>query len=391
MRILLIITSIIFLNQSFLNQALAQQCGGQTTYASNSEFIVPVADNEIKIMSYNVENLFDTKHDQGRDDYEFLYLNDPEKANCEQKQGYYKQVCKTLDWTNEKLLIKLNQIRNVVALQGALPDIMAIEEVENGEMVSLLASTLGYEFYTHSTGSDNRIELGLMFSEKKLIFKEGIELIVEFPNGGAKRTRNILVAHFALRSNPSQILAVYVNHWPSQGSPSIARVQAALTFRQGVDYFTAQYGAENYHVVAMGDFNTVDSDNPHPFQSVIFDPSWSNVLYDASYIYYSQGYKADPQQMQNKMPPGTYYYGKDRQWNQLDHIFLSRNLLDNQGVDADQSSYRVLAADFMLTRYEDQKKNYCYDGVPFRYNHNESNPHAAGFSDHFPVLLKIKL
>lgn len=370
----------------------AQNCAGVKSYAPAQEYVTQTSANEIKIMSYNVENLFDTKHDEGRDDYEFLPIRNPEKAKCDFKQGYYKQVCKTLDWTDEKVYLKLNQIRNVVALQGELPDILAVQEVENGEVVNMLAGALGYEYYLHTTGNDDRIELGIMFNESKVVFKEAQELIIEFPNGvGVKKTRNILVVHFTPKNDPNKILAVYTNHWPSQASPAGARVQAAMTMRQAVDYFTEMYGEQNYHVVATGDFNTVDRDVPHPFHTVFYDQSWSNMLFDLDHVYYTVGYKEDPQQMHLRMPPGTYYYGKDRTWNKLDHFFLSRNLLDRQGIDAQSGSFRILAGDFMLASYDDKKSNFCYDGVPFRYDHFSSQADSAGYSDHFPILFKIKL
>jgi hypothetical protein len=369
-----------------------QSCAGVKSYGKNFEYVTPVRANEIKVMSYNVENLFDAQHAIGRDDYEFLPIQHPEKSKCAFKQGYYKQVCKTLDWTDEKVYLKLNQIRNVIALQGELPDILAVQEVENEAVVNMLAGSLGYEYYIHTTGNDKRIELGLLFNEARMSFKEAQELIVEFPEGvRVKHTRNILVAHFVPKQNPNAILAVYVNHWPSQDSPAGARVQAALTMKSAIDYYTELYGVNNYHVIATGDFNTVDRDVPHAFHNVLFDQSWKNMLFDLDHVYYSHGYREDPKDMYLKMPPGTYYYGRERIWNKFDRFFISRNLLDRKGVDAMTGTYRILAGEFMLATYEDKKSNYCYDGVPYRYNHFATNQVEAGYSDHFPILFKLKI
>lgn len=370
----------------------AQTCHGTQSYAQDSEFIVRTARNEIKIMSYNLENLFDAEHDEGRDDYEFLPITHPGKAKCNFKQYYYREMCKKLDWTHEKVLMKLGQIRQVVAFQGGLPDIMAVQEVEGDKALGMLAETLGFDYYIHTSGNDKRIQLGLMFNERKIFYREAHEFVVAFPDElGVKTTRNILVVHFSPRENPKSILALYVNHWPSQAAPSAARGQAAQTLRNVVDYFSANYGAENYHVVAVGDFNTLDQEEePHPF-SYLADPSWKNSLLDLDAHYYREGHLQDPQQMHLKMPPGTYYYGKDRTWNKLDHFFVSQNLLDGSGMDVNAGSYRILAGSFMLTTHKDSKSSYCHYGIPNRYDFHTTQHGEAGFSDHFPILMKVKL
>lgn len=377
-----------------------KSCVGQMKYGENSDYVLQAQNDEIKIMSYNVENLFDTIHDEGRDDYEFLPLSSPEKAKCEFKQGYYKEACKRTDWTDDRLAIKLDQIKRVVEAQGELPDVMAVLEVENVNVVSQLADHLGYPKFLVTSGEDKRIELAIMYKEDKIKLKEMKEVKISFPSEiGIKTTRNILVANFVSLKNKNEVLGFYVNHWPSQASPSAARVTAAKFIRKTVDQFSKKYGTDAYHVVAMGDFNTIEKDNPRPFD-VISDNNWENKLEDLEQVYRTSAYKNDPNDMINKMAPSTYYYSGDHSWNHLDHMFISANLLDGKGVDVMAEYFRIVAPNFILkTVTENSKKrnrdsddsHACVFSAPKRYFHNATTPEAAGFSDHMPLLVKIKL
>lgn len=381
----------------------AKVCVGKKKYGNNEDYILEVDSNEIKVMSYNVENLFDTIHNEGKDDYEFLPIDHPEKDKCEFKSGYYKNACKRTDWTDDRLELKLSQIRDAVNAQGELPDVLAILEVENVNVVSQLADYLGYPKFLVTSGEDRRIELALLYKEDKVKLKEMKEVKITFPaNVGVKNTRNILIANFMNLNNRDEILGVYVNHWPSQASPSAARVTAAKHIRKSIDQFAKKY-KDNYHVVALGDFNTIQKDNPKPFD-IIHDKDWDNSLLDVEQNYRKKAHKNDPKKMLSKMAPSSYYYMKDNTWNHLDRIFVSKNLMDGEGTDVVAESFRIVAPDYLLkpVKFDPNKKanegldegargKLCEFSAPKRYFHNATNPHAAGFSDHLPLVVKIRL
>lgn len=385
----LILSVLTFASVASFASSADTSCIGQKKYGENSDYVLQTLGNEIKIMSYNVENLFDTIHDEGKDDYEFLPLNSPEKEKCEFKQGYYKKSCETTNWTDDRLAIKLDQIKRVVEAQGELPDVMAVLEVENVNIVSKLADHLGYPKFLVTSGQDKRIELAIMYKEDKVKLKEMKEIKISFPAEiGIKATRNILVANFVSLQNKDEVLGFYVNHWPSQAAPSAARVTAAKFIKATIDQFSKKYGSDSYHVVAMGDFNTIDKDNPKPFD-VILDKKWENKLEDLEQVYRTSAYKKDPNNMIKKMAPSSYYYGSDKTWNHLDHMFISANLLDGRGVDVMPEYFRIVAPDFLLKTVNQSKT--CVFSAPKRYFHNATTPEAAGFSDHMPLVVKIKL
>lgn len=80
-----------------------------------------------------------------------------------------------------------------------------------------------------------------------------------------------------------------MNHWPSQASPSITRVTAAKHIKKTIDQFAKKY-KENYHVVAVGDFNTIEKDSPKPFD-VIQDKDWEHNLVDVEQHYRRYSHK----------------------------------------------------------------------------------------------------
>ena len=74
---------------------------------------------------YNVENLFNTTHDQGKNDYEFL----PDGAN---------------EWTPDKYASKLHNMARVIADMrqdnGVWHTVLGLAEVENREVVEDLVA-----------------------------------------------------------------------------------------------------------------------------------------------------------------------------------------------------------------------------------------------------------
>ncbi|MCB0348322.1 MAG: hypothetical protein KDD37_05775, partial [Bdellovibrionales bacterium] len=226
---------------------------------------VELTDSNISIVSYNVENLFDTKHDAGKEDWEFLPLKlasgAPNKAKIEackrMSQDWQRKQCLEVDWTSERLQIKLEKISEALNLQGDLPDVLALIEVENANVLSMLADKLGYSTKNMyiTTGNDARgINVAILYKNRMLDYHSHAEKAVVSATGQAMTTRNVLVVNFKVKST-NQTLGVFVNHWPSQGNVVKNRIAAAETLNALIDSQTKKMGA-NYHVVAVGDFNT---------------------------------------------------------------------------------------------------------------------------------------
>ena len=111
--------------------------------------------SELSVMSYNVENLFDTLHDEGKLDHEYLPLklengqtNQVKLDACNAiSLEWRRESCLKTDWSQDKLNLKFRQIEKVLRLQGGLPDILALQEVENASVVSQLLNHMGANRY----------------------------------------------------------------------------------------------------------------------------------------------------------------------------------------------------------------------------------------------------
>ena len=319
----------------------------------------------IKVMSYNVENLFDTLHDKGKNDYEFLPKSfKGKKEGClELKTGYYKKKCLRSNWTKDRLELKLEQIKEVVSLAN-FPEIIALSEVENERVVRMLAKKLGYIGVAVSNSLDARgVDVALLYKEKK---KLGLTLI-DKKEVKIDGTRSLLRVTFKGRKRN---IHIFVNHWPSQGSPAKRRLQVSKRLGKELKKIN-----KKDFVMIMGDFNTLDRDQPHPFRDGF---NKKRRFIDLS------------TKLEKGGVPGTYFYGREMAWNMFDRIFVSKNMKNYV------SNYSILSSDKITGVYE-----YIYEdhplygsrvmGIPKRYNFRTSKKKDLGYSDHFPVIVDLKL
>ncbi len=82
-------------------------------------------------MAYNVENLFDTNHDQGKYDYEFLPIEKKQTADIKKycnsiEVKRWRDACLDGNWTEDLLREKLKRLSDVVLKlnQGKGPDVL---------------------------------------------------------------------------------------------------------------------------------------------------------------------------------------------------------------------------------------------------------------------------
>lgn len=343
---------------------------------SDSDYVIAVTKNELKIMTYNVQNLFDATHDSGKNDYEFLPSDSPHKKNCPTKGGRAK-TCRELNWTTAKIALKLEQIQKALDAQGALPDVLVLVEVENKKIVDQLAKFLGYDDFVMTTSPDERgIDCAVLYKEDKLSPLDFFEHTVA---DALYPTRNLSVMLFRLNDDlGGGVFGVFPNHWPSQGNPTSARLIVAKSAQAFIDDVRDNYKNEDFAYVITGDFNTTDKDSPNPIDSTLLNPKW-----DASLLDVRELAKKAKSPMLSKMPKATYYYEPEDAWNEFDRFFINPELNDDSGLEVDALSYRIHAPDLV------SKNNKGVGKVPFRYNHNSATKSTLGYSDHFGIVVKF--
>lgn len=339
----------------------------------DSFFISETNSDELKILSYNVQNLYNSEDDGTPSDFSFLPKNHPQKIDYCQKHANNIKKCIDLDWTEEKYNNKLSQISRVIKNQGSLPEIFTVVEIENEQVTKDLADVIGYKNYLSTHNNHFRSQnSALMFNDKKISLQEFYE-IKALPS--KPQSRNILVANFRIK-NKNVTLGVYVNHWMAQGADFDFRRESARVLMAEVKKNEAKY--LNYHYILAGDFNCLDTE---------INKLLKNEL--------SETFKIDLEsqnqpEIKNKNPEGSYFDFYEKKWLKLDGAFLSANLHDKSGIEADIKSFKIPFFKFMQGDYK-FKESGKEIKIPQKFDHFTDELDEAGFSDHLPTVFKIKI
>ncbi len=331
----------------------------------------PKADNEVSVMSFNVENLFDTVHDEDRNDYTYLPLMVKQKTPAYQKacretndSAYRVSECMSTDWNELQLDTKLKNLTSVVLdVDGQGPDVLMLIEVENENVLNIwnknYLQKANYQTVVLIEGPDKRgIDVGLM-SRLPLVGKPTLHPIPWKPaNENDKKwmeqSRGVL--EVTLKAPNGDPITFLVAHFPSQANPSYWRKQAAEFVAQLI-----KDKGPNAMVIAGGDLNITheEESKEHYFR---------DILGQAGAVSHFVGCKECP---------GTHNYRKS--WSFLDAHIYSKSLLgDGSG------SYQMEPNTIDVIRYNDvhlKKGKY-----PKRWDYDRMD----GVADHFPLYVRLK-
>lgn len=323
--------------------------------------------DRLRIMTYNVENLFDTLHAVGKSDTEFT------------PQGEHH-------WNAHHYWRKLVRIGSVIAAAGGSSpvDIVALAEVENDSVLYDLTKRtklhkIGYEFIITHANNARGINVALMYLPYRFrpFVKDTLRIA---PPAGHKPRQTRDVLHVAGQVTSGDTLDVIVCHLPSQrgGRPAQRyRLSVAKAMRHLVDSLAAM--RLHPQIVITGDFNT-------SYPSAVFDEGLHVCLPHTASAHAAstnQLYLLTHNMKGRNDVAGTYKY--QGEWSQLDHFIVNAPLLHATRPDAlhiEQSSCKL--ADFPFLLKPDKKGNGTH---PFRTY--LGNFHQGGFSDHLPVLLDL--
>lgn len=302
-------------------------------------------------VEYNVENLFDTVHDAGKQDEEFL----PE-SSCH--------------WTRHRYWQKLDHISQALVScgdtsGGHLPDMAVLTEVENDSVMRDLTRrsplrTARYEYVMTSSPDNRGIDVALIYSpfSFRLLNHHGVRITLP---AGHRPTRDILYASGLIISGDT--LHIIGVHAPSRaGGESQTRPYRMLVAERVCSIVDSIRSVSSRPLILIaGDFNDYSQDSSI---KLITDRGMKEVSGKAAGTHGARG---------------TYRFHGE--WGSLDHIFCNDFLAEKP------NSCYINDAPFLL---EEERK---YGGVkPFR---TFLGPHyLGGFSDHLPLvatfLIKMK-
>lgn len=342
--------------------AIATACAGRDTQRASQP------SPTVTIMTFNVENLFDTRDDAGKDDRTFLPLSlkrsDEHRQACNKIEvQHWRDQCLHWDWNEEVLERKLSVVAAAILQvgNGRGPDILALQEIENRNILERLRTqhlaAAGYAPAILIEGNDDRgIDVAFL-TRLEVVGKPALHGIPfeGVPKERVADTRGILEATFRLPGGA--LLTGYAVHFPAPFHPTGMRVSAYEFLRQLKSSLP-----EDRAAFAAGDFNTTSSENRRESMLERYArPHWIVV--------HEQG----------NAGKGTSYYAQDDSWSFLDMILWSpaRNRGD---------------ATWGLRENSVQIPNHIpaqvHDGVtPARFE----LPEGSGVSDHWPLLVAIEL
>jgi len=312
---------------------------------------------------YNQENLFDTCHDVGKNDYEYL------------PGGSYR-------WNGLKYTHKLRNMARVLAEMGTdvLPNVgcamIGLSEVENSKVLDDLTAqeplaARGIK-YVHIEGPDRRgIDCAMLYNPALFKLKDAVLIpyVQELEKDSAYKTRGFLTVTGELGEEP---VAVIVCHWPSRFSGSFYRESAARQVKVIKDSLLADNSA--CKVFVMGDLN----DDPTSRSMVKELKAKANVKDVGDDDMFNPWYD-----ILSKEGKGTLLYNGG--WNLFDQIVLTPNLINRDGKrDFSELKYwkrQIFSRDYLL---QTEGKN---KGYPKRTT--SGGVWLDGYSDHLPVIVYL--
>ena len=263
--------------------------------------------SEISIATYNVQNLFDCKNDGS----EYLdFQVGVSKWDCEAAGG------------------KLQRTRQIISAIDT--DIIALQEVENEQVLKSLVEGSDYKFIIFTKEKNSPVGLGIVSK-----IQPSSSEIFKVPN---VKTRNILKVVFEV---DKKNFSVFVNHFPAYKNGINMQKKAERTLR-------ATLGNEQ-NAIVLGDFNS-----PYGQKSILNDIIATRGFYDL-YSFLA--------------PKDRYSHAVHGKKRAIDHVLLSPSFMANGDLSYVDGSFEVFKPSFVVDEHGFAKSDL--------------------YSDHFALKFKI--
>jgi predicted extracellular nuclease len=315
--------------------------------------------DSIRLLFYNVENLFDPFDDSLTNDDAFT----PEGERA---------------WTWKKYQEKLSKVYKTIMVAGnpLPPAIIGLCEVENRFVLNQLAyktplSKMDYRI-VHEESPDRRgIDVALLFNPHFISLIDHQTIPIFFSIDSSLTTRDILYAKLLVKN--ADTLHVFVNHWPSRWGGQMAseskRIDVSIRLKQKIDSINVK--TNDAHIIIMGDFN----DQPWDVSLEKYLNA-GDIKSDKNFINLSYFKTANSE-------TGTIKY--QGTWNIFDQIIVSRSLKNPDAtLFIKSTTSQRLDHEYLFepdNKHTGKKPFRTFRG--FKYN--------GGYSDHLPVYVDIHL
>jgi endonuclease/exonuclease/phosphatase family metal-dependent hydrolase len=316
---------------------------------------------EVKIASYNVENLFDMNKD-GNEYEEYIPNGDA-------------------GWTQEIYRAKLRNTAQ--AIRGVNADIIGLQEIESETALKDLKAELNrqglyYRYHLFARNKSSTVNTALLS-------RYPIQSGWRHPISHNGKMRDILEAKIDING---QSLRVFVNHWKAKSGPESKRIFSAKRLTHRLAELST-----NEPYVLLGDFNSHyeeyktflksrkhnDTEGVTGINHVLktIDQEGNPITYATlkEGYHYNLWYDLPQEKRWSHQ-----YRGKGEG---LDNIIISPSLTDGKGIEYVRGSFNRYEADFLF-----------YKGKVYRWQKSRKYPKhhlGEGYSDHLPIYATFKI
>jgi predicted extracellular nuclease len=314
--------------------------------------------NAIRVMFYNVENLFDIYDDTLKNDESFLPEGDHH-------------------WGSYKYYEKTNNLGKTILAVGGWEavEIVGLCEIENLKVLEDLTrktvlKNSNYQIIHQESPDKRGIDVALLYRKDKITI-DTVQYIEVFLGKDNRPTRDILYA--TVRTSNNAQLHVFVNHWPSryggQMKSDPKRKAAARVVRGYVDSILNVQ--PNANILLMGDFNDEpDNESIHDVLKARADSTFQ----DTTELYNLMSHIGGNH--------GSHKYQGN--WGVLDQFMVTQGLYQGQNNLKIIDGPLIFRVPFLMTKetkYPGMKPFRTYLG--FKY--------TGGYSDHLPIYIDLQL
>lgn len=316
---------------------------------------------EVKIASYNVENLFDM-NDDGTE---------------------YEQYIPNTSWGwNEEIhRIKLRNTAQVIKDIGA--DVIGLQEIESETALKELKTELNrqglyYPHYAFARAKNTTVAVALLS-------RYPIVSALSRSVGSHRAYRDILEVKLNINGKD---LRVFVNHWKSKSGPESMRIQSAKVLKKRLEELN-----EDEPYVLMGDFNShheeyrtfLKSRKHNDTEGITgINHILKTIDDDQNPITYTSLKSND-----NSLYNLWYELPEDQRWSHeyrghhegLDNMIIPPSLVDGKGLEYVRGSFGRFDAPYLF-----------YKGKPYRWQQSRKYPKhhlGEGYSDHLAIFAKF--
>ena len=331
-----------------------------------------------RVVSWNIENLFDTRHDSLKNDHEFL----PDAMR---------------HWNYSRYKKKLADVARVITAIGEWtpPALVGLCEVENDTVLRDLTrrsplKELSYRYVMTDSPDLRGVDVALLYQRDlfKLLSSRSISIP---PLKQYRPTRDLLHVSGLLLTEDT--LDVFVCHLPSRSGgvkeSEPYRLYTAQILRTEVD--SIMNIRSHPQVIIMGDFNDyptnqsilkiLEAKEPpvtvNSLPSTTYSASIPTVVPSPLRLYHLLARKAKSRNF------GSYKYRGE--WGLLDHLIVSGTLLNQSShFFTSEGRANVCLLPFLLKddeKYGDKEPFRTYKGMKYQ----------GGISDHLPIYTDFEL